>query len=176
MTEILDAPLTEKGRQQAAMLQPKIRAMQHQPELVLFSPNCRALQTGSIVFEHLRGNVPFLAHEMVREETGIHFCDKRRPKSRQAAEFPMIDFSLIETDEDVLFSEDERETKADLAERIYKFLEFLENRHEKHVGVASHSAWLLTAFNANFDCDEALRGWFQTGEMRSAILEFVRND
>jgi hypothetical protein len=32
---------------------------------------------------------------------------------------------------------------------------------------------LLTAFNANFKCDESLKGWFQTGEMRSAILEFI---
>jgi hypothetical protein len=34
---------------------------------------------------------------------------------------------------------------------------------------------LLTAFNANFDIvDERLKGWLQTGEMRSVILEFVR--
>lgn len=174
MSEILDAPLTDKGRHQALSLQPSVRAMQDQPELVIFSPNCRALQTGSLVFEHLQGKVPFLAHEMIREENGIHFCDKRRPKSRQAAEFPMVDFSLLETEEDVLFLEDRRETKAEVAGRVYKFLEFLEKRPEKHVGVSSHSAWLLTAFNANFECEESLKGWFQTGEMRSVILEFVR--
>lgn len=175
MSETLDAPLTDKGRHQALLLQPKVRAMKDQPQLVLFSPNCRALQTGSLVFEHLRGKVPFLAHEMIREQNGVHLCDKRRPTSRQAAEFPMIDFSLLETEEDVLFLEDRRETKAEVAERIYTFLEFLEGRPEKHIGVSSHSAWLLTAFNANFDCYEGLRGWFQTGEMRSAILEFIRN-
>jgi broad specificity phosphatase PhoE len=174
MSEILDAPLTDKGRHQARALQPTVRAMKDQPELVLFSPNCRALQTGSLVFEHLRGKVPFLAHEMIREQNGIHFCDKRRPTSQQALEFPFIDFSLLETEEDLLFSEDQRESKVEVAERVYKFLEFLEKRPEKNVGVASHSAWLLTAFNANFECQENLRGWFQTGEMRSVIIEFVR--
>lgn len=175
MSEILDAPLTEKGRQQALALQPSVQAMEDQPELILFSPNCRALQTGVIVFEHLKGKVPFLAHEMIREENGVHLCDKRRPRSRQEHEFPMVDFSLLESEEDVLFYEDRRETKSEVAERVYKFLEWLETRKEMHIGVASHSAWLLTTFNANLVCEDSLKGWFQTGEMRSAILEFTRS-
>jgi broad specificity phosphatase PhoE len=174
MSEILDAPLTDKGRQQALALQPQVREMKDQPELIVFSPNCRALQTGVLVFEHLTGKVPFLAHEMVREDFGVHQCDKRRPTSRQAHEFPMVDFSLLESEEDTLFLEDRRETKMEVADRVYKFLEFLETRPEQHVGVASHSAWLLTIFNANFQCDDSLKGWFQTGEMRSVILEFIR--
>ena len=81
MSEILDAPLREKGRQQALALQPKVQELADQPELVAFSPNCRALQTGLLVFEHLKGKVPFMAHEMVREKNGVHLCDKQRPKS-----------------------------------------------------------------------------------------------
>lgn len=176
MSEILDAPLTDKGRQQARILQPTVRALKDQPELILFSPNCRALQTGAIVFEHLQGKIPFIAHESIREENGVHLCDKRRPKSQQTAEFPMIDFSLLEAEEDQLFLADRRETKIEVATRIYQFLELLEKRTEKHVGVASHSAWLLTAFNANMVCDDKLKGWFHTGEMRSAKLEFLSQD
>lgn len=41
MSEILDAPLTEKGRQQALVLQPTVQAFKDQPELITFSPNCR---------------------------------------------------------------------------------------------------------------------------------------
>jgi broad specificity phosphatase PhoE len=174
MNEIMDAPLTEKGRQQALVLQPRVQAIKDQPELIAFSPNCRALQTGVLVFEHLVGKVPFLAHEMVREGHGVHKCDKRRSTSRQTAEFPMVDFSLLETEEDVLFLPDRRETKPEIADRAYEFLEWLSARPEMHIGVASHSAWLLTLFNANLQCDENLRGWFQTGEMRSAILEFTQ--
>ena len=174
MPEILDAPLTEKGRQQAMLLQPIVQAMGEQPEMIALSPNCRALQTGTIVFEHLKGRIPFIAHEMAREENGVHVCDKRRPKSRQEQEFPMVDFSLLESDEDVLFLDDRRETKIEVADRAYKFMEWLSQRPEKHVGVSSHSGWLLTVFNANCQCDESLKGWFQTGEMRSVKLEFFR--
>lgn len=177
MSEILDAPLTDKGRQEALLLQSRVRAMKNPPELVLLSPCCRALQTGVLVFEDLRGKVPFLAHEMAREEYGVHKCDQRRPRSRQAAEFPMVDFSLLETEEDELFLQDRRETKLEVADRIYKFLEFLEQRPETHVGVASHSAWLLTTFTANLVCnDDSLKEWFHTGEMRSTILEFTRKE
>lgn len=173
MQELLDAPLTEKGRQQALLLQPVVKALKEQPELIVFSPNCRALQTGMLVFEHLKEKIPFIAHEMVREENGVHLCDKRRPKSRQIHEFPMIDFSLLETDDDVMFLEDRREAKLEVANRIYKFMEWLSNRPEKNVGVSSHSGWLLAVFNANCQCDESLKGWFQTGEMRSVKLEFI---
>eukprot|EP00536_Pseudo-nitzschia_multiseries_P006549 jgi/Psemu1/193353/e_gw1.140.27.1 len=177
MPEILDAPLTNKGRQQAATLQPVIKALRpnEKPQLVALSPNCRALQTGVIAFRELIGKVPFLAHEMVREETGIHICDKRRPTSDQASEFPMVDFSLMTEEEDVIFQSDRRETKMELVDRIYSFLEWLESRDENVVGVSSHSAWLLAVFNASFDADESLKGWFQTGEMRSVVLEFVRS-
>ncbi len=176
MPEITDAPLTAKGRQQAALLQPIVGDMSEKetPQLVVLSTNCRALQTGVIAFQDLVGKIPFLAHEMVREETGVHLCDKRRPTSQQAAEFPMVDFSLLEDEEDIIFEGDRRETKAELTERIYKFFEWLELREEKVVGVSSHSAWLLAVFNANLQADDDLKGWFQTGELRSVVLEFVR--
>lgn len=176
MPEVTDAPLTNKGREQAAVLQPVIRSLDDsaKPQLVVLSPNCRALQTGVIAFRELLGRIPFLAHEMVREETGVHVCDKRRPTSQQASEFPMVDFSLLTEEDDVIFSPDRRETKAELVERIYTFFEWLETRDESVVGVSSHSAWLLTVFNANLEADESLKGWFQTGEMRSVVLEFVR--
>jgi broad specificity phosphatase PhoE len=183
MPEILDAPLTEKGRQQALLLQPIVRAFPNQPELVVLSPNCRALQTGLIVFEHLLADhttkqpgVPFLAHEMVREEFGVHICDKRRPTSRQKQEFPQVDFSLLSDDEDPLFRDTVRESKLEVGERIYRFFEWLSERPEQHVGVASHSAWLLTVFNGVCECDDKLKAWFQTGEMRSVKLEFVKDD
>lgn len=176
MPEILDAPLTEKGRQQAIKLQPRVQALETKPELVVFSPNCRALQTGVLAYQSLIGRVPFLAHEMCREETGVHKCDKRRPVSNQKIEFPQIDFSMLESEEDPLFRDDSRESKMELGERIYKFLEWLSQRPERHVAVNSHSGWLLCLFNGvvHDSCEAKLKEWFQTGEMRSVKLEFVR--
>lgn len=175
MPEILDAPLTDKGRQQALLLRPKIQSFTKQPELVVVSSQCRAIQTGLLAFDHLVGEIPFVALEDVRECTGVHTCDKRRPKSLQQKEFPMVDFSLIKTDEDSLFTDDRRETKPEVGERIYSFLNWMSRRPETHIGVASHSGWLMAVFNGVVECDESLKSWFQTGEMRSVVLEFVRS-
>lgn len=178
LPELLDAPLTEKGRRQAYVLQPVVQEFNDQVELVVLSPNCRALQTGVIVFSHLikDKNVSFVAHEMVREENGVHVCDKRRAKSLQEAEFPMVDFSLLESEEDAIFRNDRRETKLELGSRIYSFFEWLSTRPEKHVAISSHSGWLFTIFNGFCECDESLKPWFQTGELRSVKLEFTKSE
>ena len=189
MPELVDSPLTELGRKQAINLQDKAKTMKYQPQLVVLSPNCRALHTGLLVWEHLidsdnddgvSGGVPFIAHEMVREEHGVHVCDQRRSVTRQSKEFPNVDFtSFMLDDEDPLWQPDKRETKQDVADRAYKFLRWLYQRPEKHVGVASHSAWLLTLFNACLDCqdeDDKLLDWFETGELRSVVLEFQDNN
>jgi broad specificity phosphatase PhoE len=175
--ELLDAPLTEIGRQQAYRLhQQDIPQLSHPPELVLCSPTCRALQTSLIAFESLIGTtVPFVAHEMVREETGIHICDQRRSTSRQRQEFPQVNFDELESEDDPFFQEDVRETKLEVGHRIYTFLEWLSQRPEQHIAVVSHSGWLLTLFNAivQNDCDPKLKLWWPTGEMRSVQLEFI---
>jgi len=174
--EIVDAPLTQKGRNQARAVNPRIRNMSTQPELVVLSSQCRALQTGLIAFEHLVHTiVPMLAHEMVREQTGVHVCDMRRSKREQEIEFPRVDFDLIKDDKDRLFSSERRETKLEIGERVYSFLEWLEQRDETHVAIVSHSGWLMTLFNGCVKCDDSLKDWFQTGELRSVKLEFVRN-
>jgi broad specificity phosphatase PhoE len=180
--ELLDSPLTDKGRIQATMLQPELAALQQELgkpiELVVSSPNCRALATAVVAFDSLLNNpnVPWLAHEMAREENGVHLCDKRRPTSHQAREFPMFDFSLLETEEDTIFLPDRRETKTEVGERIYKFMNWLSTRPETHVGIASHSAWLMTVFNGVVECsDPSLQKWFHTGEMRSVKLSFESN-
>jgi len=118
MPEVMDPPLTQKGRNQAIFLQSQTRALESQAELIILSPLCRALQTGVIAFQHLLGKSAFVSHEGTREETGIHVCDKRRPTSQQEAEFSLVDFSLLDTEDDLIFSENQRESKAASAERI----------------------------------------------------------
>ena len=180
MQEIVDAPLTQKGRNQARAVQTIIHQMENQPELIVLSTHCRALQTGLIAFEHLINDdadaVEFIAHEMVREETGVHVCDQRRPKTQQALDFPHVNFDLVLDEEDMLFRVDRRETKMEIGERIYQFLDWLADRDETHVGVASHSGWLMTLFNGAVECEDSLKEWFQTGELRSVKLVFVQNE
>jgi broad specificity phosphatase PhoE len=182
--ELLDAPLTEKGRMQASLLQSTVDSLQQgKPQLIVSSPLCRALSTCSIAFQSLlpsssgdasshTTSIPWLCHELVREEHGAHICDRRRSIGDQMRDFPMFDFSLLETDEDALFDAQTRETKKEVAERGYKFLEWLVSRQENHVGVVSHSGWLMTLFNGVVECDKSLKTWFQNGEMRSVLLVF----
>jgi len=176
--EILDPPLTQTGRDQARALCPRIKTLpiEHIPDLVVLSPNYRALQTGIIVCEHLLGsdkNIPFVAHEMLREETGVHICDKRRPKSQQEREFPFVNFEMVDSEEDEIYRHDRRENKMEVGERIYKFMLWLEKRPEKAVTIVSHSCLFLILFNGICESDETLKKWFQTGEMRTVKLIFT---
>lgn len=47
----------------------------------------------------------FLAYEDVRERMSVHKCDKRRHLSASKAHFPGVDFSLVNTEEDVLWGQ-----------------------------------------------------------------------
>ena len=69
-------------------------------------------------------------------------------------------------------SGDAREPWEALARRGVGFVDWLMARPEQHVAVAAHSAFLLALTNAVLDAagDEAVRGWFATGEMRTVLL------
>ncbi|KAJ6335393.1 hypothetical protein OIU78_012093 [Salix suchowensis] len=60
---------------------------------------------------------PIVAAELCRERLGVHPCDKRRTISENRSRFPTIDFSLIESDEDILWKTDARETDEEIAAR-----------------------------------------------------------
>ena len=174
--ELTDAPLTDKGRLQALMLrETQVKDFAIKPQLIVVSPLCRALQTGLLAMADSVGQVPFVAHEMVREQTGIHVCDKRRSRDLQALEFPHVDFTLITSNHDDLFKSDQRETHDQVAHRAYTFLEWLVDQPQDHVAIASHSAWLLTLMNAVVETESPeLKTWFQTGEMRSCQFVFTK--
>jgi broad specificity phosphatase PhoE len=171
-----DPPLTQLGRDQAASLQLTARTLN--PELVVVSPLSRAVKTALIGFDHLvdgaATKVPFVANELVRETNGKHTCDRRRETSEAARDFPMVDFSALDSKEDPTWTE-QRETSAAISCRGYSFLtEWLRQRPEKEIVVATHSAFLLTVFNSVLDCSDCseLTSWFETGEMRSTTLTF----
>ena len=211
MPEVTDAPLTDKGRNQAMLLRNETKNLG--TELVVVSPLCRATQTGLLAFSHIVGSVPFVANEGefhsfclrsplkhkansnsptslmlaslrsaplrsdCREESGVHFCDKRRAVSELKREFgATVDFKNILSEEDPLFSESGRETKKEVGERIYNFLIWLRDREEGEIGVASHSGWLMSLFNGvvsvDREEDKSLKEWFGTGEMKSVELVF----
>mmetsp|Transcript_9435 Transcript_9435/g.19549 ORF Transcript_9435/g.19549 Transcript_9435/m.19549 type:complete len:350 (-) Transcript_9435:48-1097(-) len=191
LPHVIDAPLTEKGRNQC--LEKKHQASKLNVELVIVSPLVRALQTAHITFaDHLPNNsernVKWVAHEGTREELGLLVCNQRRPLSQTKLEFPHVDFSYLTYEEDVIWNNHrkhtsdkkgipKRETTVDMSHRCYDFLvDFLMTREEKEIAVVGHSAWLHAMCNAVIDCGEHdhLLPMFGQAELRSIKLTFNR--
>ena len=100
--ELVDAPLTDVGRQQAAGLVPQAAGVTL--DVVIVSPLVRAIETATIgLAAHLERGVPFVVEELCREQLGPNLPDKRRPKDALAAAHPALDFSAMPDCEDTLF-------------------------------------------------------------------------
>uniref|UniRef100_A0A5B6ZBT5 Putative phosphoglycerate mutase-like protein 1 n=1 Tax=Davidia involucrata TaxID=16924 RepID=A0A5B6ZBT5_DAVIN len=148
--ELFDAHLTPLGWQQVDNLRKHVHAtgLSKRIDLVIVSPLLRTMQTAVGVFGGEgytdaidvsplmvanAGNSgcpaisslncpPFIAVELCREHLGVHPCDKRRSISEYKPLFPAIDFSLIESDADILWKPDDREKNEELAARGMKFM------------------------------------------------------
>jgi len=177
-TVLIDSPLTHRGYEESAARQ--VEASACNPEVIIVSPLQRAVQTALITFEKQYHNgVPFVAHEGCRERLGLHTCNKRRPLSRTCLDFPQVDFSLVPSDEDVLWMPGVLEKPIDEANRAYQFMtEFVMTRPEKEMAIVCHSAWLLNLFNCVIDCSNSSSEkdpstLFSTAEIRSVVVTFL---
>ncbi|XP_043712502.1 phosphoglycerate mutase-like protein 1 isoform X1 [Telopea speciosissima] len=179
--KLFDAHLTPLGWQQVDNLREHVHSsgLAKSIELVITSPLLRTMQTAVGVFGGAgyvdgmeapplmvskAGNSdrpaissidcpPFLAVELCREHLGVHPCDKRRSIREYQPLFPAIDFSLIESDEDILWKADIRETKEEVGARGMKFINWLWTRKEKEIAVVTHSGFLAhTLKNFGNDC------------------------
>jgi broad specificity phosphatase PhoE len=175
MPDILDSPLTETGRQQCLARRSDVCLLN--PQAVVVSPLLRAIQTAKLTFADFDGTVPWIAHEGCREEMGLLPCNKRRPLSEIRYDYPGIDFSQMQHEDDVLFDAypDRRETAVEKSDRIYDFLtKFIRNRPEPEIAIVGHSAWLFTMLHAVMNCQGPDLGkWFLTSEVRSMRVTFV---
>lgn len=118
---------------------------------------------------------PFMAVEHCRERLGVHPCDKRRNVSEYRSLFPAIDFSQIESEEDILWKPDVRENDHELAARGLKFLNWLWTRKEKEIAIVTHNRFLsqtLSAFAS--DCHPLVKSElcteFANCELRSVVI------
>lgn len=117
--------------------------------------------------------VPILAHELLRERTHGNPCDQRVGRDELEAEVPAVDYSPCTTDDPYAHRVgDQGERWEDTAERAREFIRWLSNRPERHVAAATHSAFLLVLFRLILVCDDELKEWFETGELRSVALTF----
>jgi broad specificity phosphatase PhoE len=174
--EIVDSPLTESGRQQSMARRPEAALLN--PQVLIVSPLLRAIQTSYLSFTDHKDAVPWIAHEGCREELGLLVCNKRRRLSEIREDYPDIDYSHIQDEEDLLFDADNRESVLAKSERVYSFLvDFIRTLPHDEIAVVGHSAWLFNMCNAVMDCggDEDLMSWFLTSEIRSMRIRFIEN-
>lgn len=172
-----DAMLTEIGLNQCAELSresfPKIRRV----DALCVSPMRRTLQTAQYSFPSLINKIPWIALESLREQTGLHPCDRRRPISELAPAHPHVDFSLIKDESDPLYWQyAEREPADHVTKRCLAFLEWVSESSCDEMVVVTHSAFLrhmlplLEAKGASLGSSQ--RDHFDNCEMRSFALYF----
>jgi broad specificity phosphatase PhoE len=176
---IHDPPLTSIGREDAKRL--KNLADSLHTELYVVSPMKRSTQTILIGFREdmqQRPKIPVIAHEGCREQCGVFLCDKRSSVTDCKDEYPLVDFSLVEGEEDILWQTRTRESMLQMAWRADEFLTWLHDRPEREIVVGTHSAWLMALYNVALEVEagsESLQTMFYTGELRSTLLTYSPN-
>ncbi|KAF7843057.1 phosphoglycerate mutase-like protein 1 isoform X1 [Senna tora] len=201
--DYFDAHLTPLGWHQVDNLRKHVHAsgLINRIDLVITSPLLRTIQTAVGVFGGEgytemtdvlplmvanAGNTnrpaisslncpPIVAVELCREHLGVHPCDRRRSISEYQFLFPALDFSLIDSDEDMLWEANVRETKEELAARGLKFLNWLWTRKEKEIAIVTHSGFLFHTLSAfGNDCHPLVKKeickHFSNCELRSMVI------
>ena len=87
------------------------------------------------------GAPPFLATELVRERIGPYTCDAHRPLTDLKRDFPGVDFSQVDTEEDELYwhsKEHGPSEDAKMRSRVARFLDWLMRRREQRIAVVAH--------------------------------------
>ena len=131
------------------------------------------------------------ALEWCHERAARHTCDKRLMRSQLeeifCSEKKLVDFSGLSSEEDPFWHETERESLYKLAIRCAEFVDVLfsiKDDEYSGVAVACHSTFLFCLHNAIFSAweNEAAAGsdqvneWYQTGEMRTVELTFMKHE
>jgi broad specificity phosphatase PhoE len=190
----IDARLTPLGRQQCAELQKQLIQQKLTVDCIVTSTLSRAIQTAQLSFhQQLSTNtVPLIACEEWRE-TVNYLCDTRRHLSELKADYPDVDFSAVNTQDDRIWDRYERmlgphdtytthrESKDynALALRAESAWRFLLDRQEKSIAVVSHSALFMHMFTklegvlcyGDVEVQERMQNKFENCEIRSVWIE-----
>jgi len=154
-----DALLTPLGVQQAEAAHDKwsneIPSGIPVPTVFYSSPLTRA--TGTLVLtwtgitlpnkthdDHLHPSHKVEIAENCREVYGVHTCDKRHPKSWIAQKYPSFTFNKGFTEEDELWTPDNRETDEHVDERALSILEHIWDKYpmETYISITAHSGFI----------------------------------
>lgn len=170
-----DATLTDVGLEQCRVLNASSVSAVTKAELLVVSPLRRTMQTATHSFPQLQGKIPWVAVECLREQTGLHPCDRRRSITEHKKSFDYIDFSEIHEDADPLYYKYTlREPKTDVTLRTRQFMKWLQERPEKEIIVVSHHGYMMNLFHNSIKTAEPEKDDtpFENCEMRSFIVQF----
>ncbi|KAF8148272.1 phosphoglycerate mutase-like protein [Crassisporium funariophilum] len=146
-----DPQLTPVGVQQAHVVQDmwKIEAAVGLPgpHMRYCSPLTRAMHTCDIIFEGSSGDsdAPVMVLENCREENGVHTCDKRNTRTYIASAFPHFSIEDGFTELDELWDPEIRESKAQVAQRARKVLEYIFAHHDVNdifISLTAHGGFI----------------------------------
>lgn len=123
-------------------------------------------------------NLPIVAQELCRECLLGNKCDKRRTRHELAQEFPGVDFSKLDYDEDLLGQTVTEEWGDKARKRAQSFVKWLMNRSQSHIAVISHCSFLAFLMQ---ECCTHLKGMvairstelFRNCELRTLVLSRV---
>jgi broad specificity phosphatase PhoE len=180
--DLEDAVLSEHGVSQCKQLYGECieSGAVNDAELLVVSPMRRTLQTAVHSFPHLIGKIPWIAHELAREQTGLHPCDRRRPTSELKGEFAMVNFDLIEHEQDPYYYQftEAREPDDVIISRGRQLLQWLGTRTERNIVVVTHSAYLRIVLTnvTNLGTDDDRHPHFRNCEMRSYAMNLLIDD
>ncbi|KAJ4873304.1 Phosphoglycerate mutase family protein [Raphanus sativus] len=182
--KLLDAPLSPKGIKQVSEQQKEIlkSGLINTVQLVITSPLRRAVETavgifrGQKVINQSDNFPPIVALELCRERMGLYPCDRRESISTRRICFPEIDFTMVESDEDALWREEERENLEEVSARGLRFLKWLWERPEKEIAVVSHGIFLQQTLRAlhekvSIPLEDSLLTRFANCELRSIRID-----
>ena len=125
----------------------------HNISLVIVSPLTRTLQTAINIFKDT--NCKIIALDCLKEyPQGCHTCNKRSTKNYLQDTFPRIDFSLLNSQEDEMWSPDEMETIDSLLERIHQMYNFIKNKDEKTIAMVGHNGFISMIKDGKFNYKE----------------------
>lgn len=168
-----DAVLTDLGLEQCSSLS-KVAQSElklSRVDAVLVSPMRRTLQTAQYSFPALVGQVPWLAMECLREQTGQHPCDRRRPVTELSAAHPHVDFSRVVDELDPLYWQypNSREPPDHVLMRCQELIDLITRNDDlTEVVVVTHSAYLRHLLSM---LQPGEQHWeFHNCEMRSFVL------
>jgi broad specificity phosphatase PhoE len=179
LEEFYDAVLTENGINQCKNLSKKCLESRvlDDIDLLVVSPMRRTLQTASFAFPGLLSKANWIALDEIREQTGLHPCDRRHPISQLSRGFGHVDFSFVAADHDPLYGlyNNVREPEEAVCERAKNFLRWLEAREEKNIIVVTHSGFLKVLFDQVLDVDHEERIFYSNCELRSYRFKMIKD-